>query len=809
VKQIVERIWPLAVLLLAVVLWYWPATLLGQVPSGGMAPLGDLPLFSFLGQAIESGRVPLWNELAGFGSPILAEGQLGVLYPPHRLLFGLFEARTAFVVSLVAHTVLAGWLTYFCARGLGQSRGASLLAGLVFCGQGFFMARSDFAWAATTACWLPLAVQATCRWMQHGGWVWPVTLSGVLGLQLLAGHFQVAFFTLVVVLVIVLVIGLRTVVAKPGRFWPVAGRSGLVLLAIASGLVLATAQLAPTAELLMRADLRGRGPAYLQSYSLPPAHLLVNHLAPGALAGYSSAEPLVWVPFRSSSRESLCYIGLLPWMLALWTIVACRRDRDVKLLSVLLVLGLLFSMGRFLPGSTWLLGLPGFDWFAAPARWSVVSGLCWALLAGRGFDHVPHEVLRRWSGKLALATPVLVIVGLVVIALTVSETGEVAEKLDRVFSQMRAMLPGLAPLALNLTLLGLLACGALQSILPRRRHWTVLVLVWVAVDLGWTGGQLRTMTWEPRTHLVEQSPLLASIADQPGGRVAGSLGNSPMALGTATFINDGIPDMDRFWDSWVPPYEQLWRKTLATIPVTTRMNDMAIRLQSSPKFMDRDDIEFLRLADIRRLYGVFGSDPLDEDFPLRTANMIHDEWLTRQYFGSYLASTFFPGANWSFWELDDRVVSARAWLFPVDNPPEPGTDPRQYLRPPPARRRMLDSHSAVPLTDIVDGGETVVVRGTAPSKSILVLSDLDFPGWKATLKTEDRSRQVTIAPAFGGWRSVLIPGPGRFELTFSFQPASYRVGTMISLTAVIVWLTLMITTAWHQRRTAIRPSGEP
>jgi hypothetical protein len=122
---------------------------------------------------------------------------------------------------------------------------------------------------------------------------------------------------------------------------------------------------------------------------------------------------------------------------------------------------------------------------------------------------------------------------------------------------------------------------------------------------------------------------------------------------------------------------------------------------------------------------------------------------------------------------------------------------------------MLDSHSAVPLTDIVDGGETVVVRGTAPSKSILVLSDLDFPGWKATLKTEDRSRQVTIAPAFGGWRSVLIPGPGRFELTFSFQPASYRVGTMISLTAVIVWLTLMITTAWHQRRTAIRPSGEP
>ncbi len=807
-KQIVERIWPLAVLLLAVVLWYWPATLLGQVPSDGMAALGDLPLFSFLGRAIESGRVPLWNELAGFGSPVLAEGQLGVLYPPHHLLFGLFEARTAFVVSLVAHTVLAGWLTYFCARGLGQSRGASLLAGLVFCGQGFFMARSDFAWASTTACWLPLAVLATWRWMQHGGWVWPVTLSGVLGLQLLAGHFQMAFFTLVVVLVIVLVIGVRTVVAEPGRFWPAAGRSGLVLLAIASGLVLASAQLAPTAELLMRADLRGRGPAYLQSYSLPPAHLLVNHLAPGALAGYASAEPFVWVPFRSSSRESFCYIGLLPLMLALWTVVACRRDRDVKLLSILLILGLLFSMGRFLPGSTWFLGLPGFDWFAAPARWSVVSGLCWALLAGRGFDQVPHEVLRRWSGKLALAVPVLVVVGLVVIALTVSEFGGLGEKLGRVFSQVRAMLPGLAPLALNLALLGLLACGALQGILPRRRHWTVLVLVWVTVDLGWTGGQLRPMTWEPRTNLVEQSPVLATITDHPGERVAGSLGNSPMALGTATFINDGIPEMDRFWDNWVPPYEQLWRRTLATIPATTRWNDMAIRLQASPGFMDRDDIEFLRLADIRRLYGVFGSEQFDEEFPLRMAETIRDEWLTRQYFGSDLASTYFTGGNWSLWELDDRVVSARAWLFPVDNPPEAGTDPRQYLRPPPARRRMLDSQPAVPLTDIVDRGETVVVCGTAASESVLVLADLDYPGWEATLKTEGQSRQVSIAPAFGGWRSVLIPGPGRFELTFSFQPESYRVGSTISLTAVIVWLILMITTGWHQCHTAIRLSGE-
>ena len=799
-KKPLVRTWPLAVLILAVVLWYWPATLMGRVPGEGMVSLGDLPLFSFLGRAFESGRVPLWNELAGFGSPVLAEGQLGVLYPPHRLLFGCFEASTAFVISLVLHTVLAGSLTYCCARGIGQSRSASLMAGLVFCGQGFFMARTDFVWASTTACWLPLAVLATWKWMQEGRWVWPVTLTGVLGLQLLAGHFQVAFFTVVIVLVISTILGMRNVSEAPRQSWSSAGRGGLVLLAITSGIVLAAAQLAPTAELLMRADLRGRGTAYLQSHSLPPAHLLVNHLAPGTLAGYAAAEPLTWVPFRSSSRESLCYVGLLPCLLAIWVLVACRHDRDVKLLGGVLVLTLLFSMGRFVPGSTWLLSLPGFDWFSAPARWSVASGLCWALLAGRGLDQMPHAVIQRWSGRLALTAPVLVVVGLVVISLTAVEDGGNTEKLARVFSQFRSMLPGLAPLALNLAVLGLLACGALYGVLSRRQRWIALALVWVAVDLGWTGGLLRPMSWEPRVSPVEQSPVLESLANHKQQRTAGSFGNSPMRLGIANFTNDGTADINRFWENWVPPHEHLWRKTLATIPSTTRWNDMAVRLQSSPGHMDPDDIEFLRLANIRLLYGVFDSEQFDRDFPLRTSETIRDEWLTRQYFGRFLASTFLPDSTWSLWTLDDTVVSARAWLFPVGAPPEAGTDPRLYLRPPPARRHMLDSQPAVPLTDITDRGETVVVRGNASSRSVLVLSDLQYPGWEAVLTTSDKSSRVPIAPAFGGWKSVEIPGSGQFELTFSFRPPIYRVGATVSLVALFVWLILMATTTWYHVR---------
>lgn len=792
---------PLAILTLVVVLWYWPATLLGRLPTEGTVTLGDLPLYSFFASAMDSGRVPLWNELSGFGSPALAEGQIGVCYPFHRLLFSLLDVSHAFIISLILHTVLAGWLASLCARSFGQSRTASLLVGLVYCGQGFFITQTDHVWAWSTACWLPLAVLATRRWLQDGAWAWLVALSGVLGLQLLAGHFQIAFFTLV----ILLLTGLLTVLLNPDRRWQLAGRGVLVLLAIATGLVLASIQLAPTAELLLHSDLRGRGAEYLQSFSLPPVHLVLGHLAPGCLAQHAATDPTLWVPFRSSAGESLCYVGLLPWALATWSLLACWRERDVRLLGLLLAFSLAFSLGRFLPGSDWLLQLPGFDWFPAPARWSVVSGLFWALLAGRGLDQIPLEVVRRWSLRLAFAVPTIVITGLILITLSVDHDVAPAGAITQLARRLAAMLPRQAPLLMNLCLLVLLSSTALQRFLARRKFWLGLAVAWVVVDLGWTGGLLRTMTWESRGDLMTESPVLKRVAKHTGGRVAGDLGGLPLITGTGVYTNRGIPDMDRYWNKWVPSEASLWSSSLSTVPRPTRWHDIAIRLQNSLQFMDRDDIEFLRLSGVRTLFSAFDSEPLLKNFPLRSGGEIHDEWLTRQYFGSNIAHIVRPDSTWLVWELDETVVSARAWLFPVDDSPVAGSDPRRFRRPPPARRRMLES--AQPLREIVDEGEQVVVSGVAGSRAVLLLSDLHAPGWEAELMTGDDSHSVPIDLAFGDWRSVEIPGPGRFTVTFRYRPESFRVGSSISLIALIAWSILLVATFWLERESTTRVDG--
>jgi uncharacterized membrane protein YfhO len=62
-----------------------------------------------------------------------------------------------------------------------------------------------------------------------------------------------------------------------------------------------------------------------------------------------------------------------------------------------------------------------------------------------------------------------------------------------------------------------------------------------------------------------------------------------------------------------------------------------------------------------------------------------------------------------------------------------------------------------------------------PSPTMLVLSDVYYPGWIATLD----DRPVTIYPANFAFRAVLVPG-GSHRVVFQFEPASWKIGLLIS-----------------------------
>jgi hypothetical protein len=76
--------------------------------------------------------------------------------------------------------------------------------------------------------------------------------------------------------------------------------------------------------------------------------------------------------------------------------------------------------------------------------------------------------------------------------------------------------------------------------------------------------------------------------------------------------------------------------------------------------------------------------------------------------------------------------------------------------------------------------DRVVAQADAKSAGILVLTDVHFPGWKATVdgKPADIERVDYLL------RGVAVP-PGRHRVEFRYEPLSWRVGWIVSLLALI------------------------
>ncbi len=109
------------------------------MPVGGDVTQFFLGLMGFLSESLRDGRLPVWNDLWGYGFPGLAESQMGVFYPPHALLYGHLETETAYVVSLVLHTLWGGLGTFWASRRIGISRIGSALAAFSWSACGFFV----------------------------------------------------------------------------------------------------------------------------------------------------------------------------------------------------------------------------------------------------------------------------------------------------------------------------------------------------------------------------------------------------------------------------------------------------------------------------------------------------------------------------------------------------------------------------------------------------------------------------------------------------------------------------------------------
>lgn len=374
------------------------------------------PYREYAAQVIRSGRLPLWNPYLFAGAPFLANIQTAVFYPlnlPHLLL----PTGQALTVVTLGHLYLAGTGAYAFARAACGIRPAgALVAGLAFMLGGFLSAQAGHVNQLSVAAWLPWLLLTIERAALTRRLVWAVAGAAVLALQLLAGHTQEVYLSL-------LALGALAAYLVPPAAWqrqrswrPVdrlprrrtvlwerasslAGQ--LVIQALVNGIALAiivglaglvaAAQLLPTME-LSSYSIRAGGLTLAEavSFSLPR-----QELALALLPGYGALP---------TSNEYLAYIGAAGLALAaLGTLASLRRP-----LALFFVVLAAFSLGMALgangPLFTRLFAvLPGMSLFRVPARWLFLYAFAVAMLAGFGVD-----VLQPWPKQARrLRTPLL------------------------------------------------------------------------------------------------------------------------------------------------------------------------------------------------------------------------------------------------------------------------------------------------------------------------------------------------------------------------------------------------------------------
>jgi hypothetical protein len=91
---------------IAVTILFLPALLGERLHFYEDLATGTYPMRVYLAESLRNGELPLWCPLVFCGYPLMAEGQMGTLYPPNALLFLALPGPAAQEVSLLLHYLL-------------------------------------------------------------------------------------------------------------------------------------------------------------------------------------------------------------------------------------------------------------------------------------------------------------------------------------------------------------------------------------------------------------------------------------------------------------------------------------------------------------------------------------------------------------------------------------------------------------------------------------------------------------------------------------------------------------------------------
>lgn len=717
-----------------------PVLYTGQVMYWGTMMLQFVPWQMQVVHSLAAGELPLWNPYVGMGAPLLANFQTAVFYPPTWLLYILGGAAGATGIAwgygllLAAHLAWGGVGMAKLTKKLGWNPLAQTTAGLTFGMSGYLIGRGLFPIMPMSAAWLPWILLA-CRELAVGELAVGekdkkavLKLSLFISLQLLAGHAQIAWYTLILAGV-----WLAYWAWENGKWEQLKNAFGKFILAGVTAGALTAIQILPTAEYLTQSQ---RASAvdfeFAMNYSYWPWRILtlfVPNMFGSPVNGDYWGYATYW--------EDHLYLGVLGIILVLAALLRRAKLPENKRLArfagIILLVSFIFALGKNTPVFPWLYkNIPTFDMFQAPARYTLWAAFGFALLAGMGAHHWrrPEGRALYWS-RLGTMGAFAVAVGAGFGAWMFANGTEFITDMDPTF------IPALAWTSLwgvGVGILNLLAPPKEESKPNPRWVWAVVILL--AVDL-----------------------LVSNWGLNPAGPTdlyKGQITNIEGRLHIPPSIEQDLK------------FEQL----LSFETFEIEPNPSELRRLALPNINILDQIEVTSNFDplLPERY-VKWMEAFGEDSP--------EMW-------ERAGATWLLGKN-RFVELENEAERVR-WVACVEAV-ENGDEALEKLKNDPdpdtvfIEGKINEGCRSSEETEILwteYRNNQVTVKAKANEPGYLVLADTWYPGWVATVDGKE-------TPSYHAdylFRAVEVPA-GEHEITFTYRPTSFYLGAGVS---VLAWL---------------------
>ena len=418
------------VLLVVTVLFYWKILLTNQFSllTGYEAVNQAYSWFSFWVRSIQQGAWPLWDPYTYSGHIFSGEMQNGSFYPLYLPLalfrlnrYGLL-APALYHAMFVASHFLGAWFMFRLVRELELSDFAAIVAGICFSMGGFLGHIPEWPHLLNSGIWLPLIFLLLRRAMKAPGvarTVWYASACGLgLGLSILAGGLHMAIMQAIAIVTAAVFYSFRTDADAADRGAVKGWRRSALIVGVAglAAFAAGAVQLLPSMEYSHQAMRFVGGAGVPASDRIPYRYLTDRLYAHGIL------NLLVAVPRGEiGSGETVSpYLGVFPLLLAGIGVWKKWRCRWVPYLTGLAIAAFAYSLGpaSLLHGLLYV--LTPYIWLAREAdRFVYLADFALAALAAYGVEALFRAPNSEWAplGKILKCLAVAAMVGLVVPAL--------------------------------------------------------------------------------------------------------------------------------------------------------------------------------------------------------------------------------------------------------------------------------------------------------------------------------------------------------------------------------------------------------